>query len=279
MTVFCVPYQSVLMPRRGWRAVEVPEGWLKVIRGPRPASAQWPRAAQNLNRENRGKKVPKEDLDQGSVPPRPARPARSPDVVSAEDCRGSSTVGERRVRKGGGQPTRETVGFGIKGCKIEVGGTNRRKVGFLPAVSGTSPEACVTSAESAISEAVAEKDRFVAELAEGEKRMERLREEARAAPPPRDLVGEEFHYDVAQMRQEILELRRFRDRFLASALRGAEGPLVLVSLPAMPENPHQLETWMSDRNADLRSALASKTDPTIISQLADMLSKGATKLF
>ena len=41
----------------------------------------------------------------------------------------------------------------------------------------------VTSAESANAEAVVERDRLVAELAEGEKRMERLREEARAAPP------------------------------------------------------------------------------------------------
>ena len=58
-----------------------------------------------------------------------------------------------------------------------------------------------------------------------------------------------------------------------SALRGAEVLLVLENLPAAPENAHQLETWMSDRNADLRSALASKTDPAIISQLADMLSR------
>ena len=55
---------------------------------------------------------------------------------------------------------------------------------------------------------MAERDRLVAELAEGEKRMERLREEGRAAPPPWDVVGDEFLDDVAQMRQEILELRR-----------------------------------------------------------------------
>ena len=108
--------------------------------------------------------------------------------------------------------------------------------------------------------------------------MERFREEARAAPPPRDVVGDEFLDDVAQMRQEIMELRRFRDWFPASAFRGAEFPLVLENVPAMPENPHKFETWMSDRNADLRSALASKTDPAIFSQLADMMSKAASKL-
>ena len=52
----------------------------------------------------------------------------------------------------------------------------------------------------------------------------------------------------------------------------------MENIPAMPENPHQLETWMSDRNTDLRSALASKTDPAILSQLADMTSKAAAKL-
>ena len=190
------------------------------------------------------------------------------------DCRGSLTVAERRVLIGRGQPTRETGGFGIEGCKIEVGGTNRGKVGFLPEVSGRKR---VISAESASAEAMAEKDRLVAEFTEGEKRMERLREEAHAAPRQRDLVGDEFLDDVAQMRQEILELWRFWDRFPASAVR-AEGPLVLENIPPMPENLHQLETWMSDRNADLRSALASKTDPAILSQLADMLSKGAAKL-
>ena len=32
------------MLRKGWSAVEVPNGWLQVIRGPRPPAAQWPRA-------------------------------------------------------------------------------------------------------------------------------------------------------------------------------------------------------------------------------------------
>ena len=87
--------------------------------------------------------------------------------------------------------------------------------------------------------------------------MEHLREEGRAAHRPRDLVGDEFLDDVAQMCQEIPEFRQFRERFFASALRGAEGVLVLENiLRNVPENPHQFE--MLDRNADLWSALASK---------------------
>ena len=274
-TVFCVPYKSVLMPRRGWRAVEVPEGWLQVIRGPRPASVQWPRAVPNSNRESR-KKVAKVDLPERPVAPRPARPARSPDLVSAETAQEVQRLENAVSALGEDNPLAKPLVSALKAAKSK-----------LEAPIGERLDSCqrflerarkrVTSAESAIAEAVAERDRLVAELAEGEKRMERLREEAHAVPPPRDVVGDEFLDDVAQMRQEILELRRFRDRFPASALRGAEGPLVLENIPAMPETPHQLETWMSDRNADLRSALASKSDPAILSQLADMMSKAAAK--
>ena len=31
-----------VMGRRGWTKVEVPDGWLQVIRGPRPRSEKWP---------------------------------------------------------------------------------------------------------------------------------------------------------------------------------------------------------------------------------------------
>ena len=34
------------MPRKGWSAMQVPEGWLQVIRGPRPPAQKWPRARQ-----------------------------------------------------------------------------------------------------------------------------------------------------------------------------------------------------------------------------------------
>ena len=31
-----------LMPRKGWSTLEVPDGWLQVIRGPRPPAVRWP---------------------------------------------------------------------------------------------------------------------------------------------------------------------------------------------------------------------------------------------
>ena len=49
------------MPRNGWSSVPVPDGWLQVIRGPRPKSEQWPQQsrlpaiAQSVTPPTRGK--------------------------------------------------------------------------------------------------------------------------------------------------------------------------------------------------------------------------------
>ena len=36
-----------LMPRRGWSVMEVPNGWVQVLRGPRPNSVRRPMASRN----------------------------------------------------------------------------------------------------------------------------------------------------------------------------------------------------------------------------------------
>ena len=33
------------MVRKGWTKMDVPDGWVQIIRGPRPPAAQWPRAS------------------------------------------------------------------------------------------------------------------------------------------------------------------------------------------------------------------------------------------
>ena len=37
------------MPRKGWTQVEVPSGWIQLIRGPRPKSVQWPKVVRMLS--------------------------------------------------------------------------------------------------------------------------------------------------------------------------------------------------------------------------------------
>ena len=39
------------MPRKGWRTIEVPDGWLQVLRGPRPLAERWPMAQRGGGRQ------------------------------------------------------------------------------------------------------------------------------------------------------------------------------------------------------------------------------------
>ena len=43
---FCIFVRRRIMPRTGWPSVPVPDGWLQVIRGPRPKSEQWPQQSR-----------------------------------------------------------------------------------------------------------------------------------------------------------------------------------------------------------------------------------------
>ena len=59
------------MPRKGWTAVPVPDGWLQVIRGPRPPAAKWPKTRPNppsgwsTQSERRAQPVPSCDRGPG----------------------------------------------------------------------------------------------------------------------------------------------------------------------------------------------------------------------
>ena len=50
---FCVDFEW--MGRRGWQHVDVPSGWIQVIRGPRPNSVVWPRPAHRVFARSRHK--------------------------------------------------------------------------------------------------------------------------------------------------------------------------------------------------------------------------------
>ena len=71
---FCIPDQPRVMPRKGWRTMELPAGWLQVLRGPRLPPERWPMevgARRNLNVE------PNKETSQGSFRKEfPATPTR-----------------------------------------------------------------------------------------------------------------------------------------------------------------------------------------------------------
>ena len=55
--VFCVSV-SRAMVRKGWSTLEVPDGWLKIVRGVRPPSEKWPRAGLQQQRIQTARSAP-----------------------------------------------------------------------------------------------------------------------------------------------------------------------------------------------------------------------------
>ena len=94
---FCFLVSRGLMPRRGWSQLDVPSGWVQIIRGPRPRSVQWPRAPAPQRPQQRGQRQgspkevqqPRQSVQTGSgvvpsgvVPS--LLPSHSPETVAVE---------------------------------------------------------------------------------------------------------------------------------------------------------------------------------------------------
>ena len=77
----CVRRLILMGGRKGWRSIEVPEGWLQVIRGPRPPAAKWPQAQRMLSAAAKDK-VPTTDRQGGRWRNRGV----DPDTRKAEAC-------------------------------------------------------------------------------------------------------------------------------------------------------------------------------------------------
>ena len=87
------------MGRRGWSTVSIQEGWVQVIRGPRPKSEVWPRAKSGMPSQ----KVPQG----GSRTVEEFLPDRFEQGAQSRDC--SELVESRRIRSPSGASGRTTA--------------------------------------------------------------------------------------------------------------------------------------------------------------------------
>ena len=87
-SLFCVPV-SRAMVRKGWSTLEVPDGWLKIVRGVRPPSEKWPRAGPQQQRHQSARPAPvkkpqavsPQSITRASVPPEQLRAAAEARVL------------------------------------------------------------------------------------------------------------------------------------------------------------------------------------------------------
>ena len=175
--------------------------------------SQWPKARRNQSaasarpqEERRPRQSNHSGRRQGAEVPKP--PSRSPDAMHA------ATTEEVRWLEG----AISVLGEGNPHAKSLVEAQK-----FIERARKR-----VISAETTIAEAIAAKERVVAELQDGERRLELLREEARVTMPTQlDPFGDTQMPDldeVERMRRELQELRQFRDHHPAATVHSRSSP-------------------------------------------------------
>ena len=243
-----------------------PDGWVQIIRGPRPPAVRWPQAprrGQDKRQANKGSTQPR---PQQHSPPPLQQPSRSRESVAAHATAevsrlesAISVLGEdnkharallEALKVAKMQATVHPIQDRINACKAYLERARKR----------------VARADAVIARALEQKSIFDGEVADGEKRLQELQlEEAQGpvlAPLPK----------VAELQQQIDDLVRERELLRASQSRiprehpgqwCANGLPCVKGVPPIPQDDAELEGWISDRNCDLRNALEFGNTVTI----------------
>ena len=193
----------------GWSKALVMDGWVQVIRGPRPKSEKWPKAGQqkvppkrNQSAVSRGHPQPMSQWEQDSRPPEAAALRQ---VWRSNVCKEPLCVGGRQ------------------------------------SVVGTIAGLVRTEAKAHEQKLI-----FKAELREGEARLVQLQAESEAqseGPSVTDLQSK-----IDQLIQERDVLLNNPPKTALPGVWMADGPPPIVQeIPPMPEDRQDLEGWLSCR--------------------------------
>ena len=279
---------DISMVRRGWSHVEVPNGWVQLIREPRPKSVQWPRASKEGKLQQQVRQQ--------------VRPSRA---VIGSSRNLEEVVEQARKRVGQLQiaiqaldptdPARPVLEDALKKVKGHA---------TLPSLEEQiqSTEQFVVRAKKRLDNtekevvAITEKrDGLRAELVSSEERLARLRQDVSLAGDdhsvpqlhiPAEVVSEleRLRSMVANFAQDRdLDMKRLREQVVQKQGDSTlvERPRVRQRLDLVPHMPAlipaELAQWMEDRQADLQEAL-SLDDTNRILELTSKFSEGAERL-
>ena len=269
------------MPK-GWSKAPVLDGWVQILRGPRPKADRWPKA---------------------SVQPRQVPPKRIQSAVSGGSVRPSERDGVLQRHRS--RPREEVAAEAssevhrLEGAIAALGESNplcaplKDALRVVRAKSKVHPvkervEACkgfierakkrLTRTEAVISRAHEQKSIFEAEVRDGEARLLQLQAELDAQPEP---VGPSP--SVAELQRKIDQLVQERDalKVYPKQLPGvwmADGaPMALKDVPPMPGDRQDLEGWLSCRSCELRNALEFG-DTATVARVGALVAQGSAKM-
>ena len=140
---FCCSFASrvrrCFMPRKGWRTVQVPDGWLQELRGPRPPSVKWSKAVP----QSKSAASPSHSRPGPVGGPPPLRHTSKPPEQVAADVVGEIERLKAAIPALGDSGARESTQGSPSSCpstcfRASSGGAG----GIVQAFLGTCQEAC-----------------------------------------------------------------------------------------------------------------------------------------
>ena len=237
------------MGRRGW--APAPEGWVQIIRGPRPPAMRWSKA-------DAWPVVGRNPSDRSWL--RPDRTTKSLDIVVEEAKKGGGDRGSTRSFVGS-RSDRRPGGAVLEGISAE----------------GEASDPRTTTRHSFVDGARTRPEKLVNELEASQSRLVRLRALAEATPklqPPREVDSE----IAALAMEEERDVRGRRPKRLAMAEEDA-GSVPGQELPPMPSCrvPFELDRWMHHCHQEFHEGMEFG-DNTKVLELSSKLSDAAVKM-
>ena len=254
--------------------MEVPDGWLQVIRGPRPQSERWPRWTPQAHQ----KPAPavRQPGVQGSKGPRvSAIPATDPVQRASPDTARAAAQEKARKLENALEVMSDVEGPALDALRAEL-----KKVHSAAAVPPLDVQ--MEQCESFISRsqrrlAELDKQRATEEelLTEAKARLERLRLEAAASSATPNTDSE-----LSRLRAQVMELQRAATPVLprTAPVWMGDGPPSLDNVPPLPTaNIQDVEHWLNCRNCEMRNAL-EHGDVGTVARCGSLVAQGAAML-
>ena len=223
------------MVRKGWTHVEVPNGWVQLIRGPRPKSVQWPRAhdrkhqqpQRHIGGQRQATEVPKKDSRQVGVGQAPLHPderiararVRVGQLESAlkalDPLDPAATSLQEALKKAQFQARVPPIESRVKVAEEYLARKQKR----------------LLEAEDAVVAAIEGRDRLKAEVAEGERSLakiqeEKLRLQEHPGSVPMDISParqSNLMVELEQLQMQVAQLQAQNEELMSSPKRQAVG--------------------------------------------------------
>ena len=261
------------MPRRVWSKVDVPSGWVQIVRGPRPKSEQWPRrVTMPEHQPSVAQKSPVSRPPQAFA--RSAKEKVNPDVARCAALTQLQKL-EKALEVMG-----DAEGPAVDALKLELDKARRAAKVAPLSVQIPATQEFIKRSEKRLMDLEEERKAEAELLQDAKERLAQLevanRAEANVSAPPAPPPTWAQEMEVLKARlSSVEEERDAAVRATACKRRAPVRSTSSTDIPLMPVHvPKDLDDWMCDRNMDLQEALSVGSGPRV-SMLIAKQSEGA----